>query len=97
MTRQYIDKAKTLLRKHAPFVWNATHLSEQMRSKTLDLLYAYNAQVRLVYLEAAHEVVFARNHKRDTTLSNKELARMLHRWEVPLPWEAHSVHYSVTP
>ena len=90
-----IDKAKALLRKHTPFVWNATHLSDQMRTKTLDLLYAYNAQVRLVYLEAPHDVLFARNHKRDTTLSNKNLARMLHRWEVPLPWEAHTVDYMV--
>lgn len=88
-----VDKAKALLRKHTPFVWNATHLSDQMRGKTLDLLYAYHANVRLVYLEAAHDVVFARNHKRDTTLSNKDLARMLHRWEVPLPWEAHVVEY----
>lgn len=92
-----IDKAKALLRKHCPFVWNATHLSDQMRTKTLDLLYAYNAQVRLVYLEAPHDTVFARNHNRDTTLSNKELARMLHRWEVPLPWEAHAVDYVVMP
>jgi predicted kinase len=91
-----IDKAKALLRKHAPFVWNATHLSNQMRTKTLDLLFSYNAQVRLVYLEVPHDVVFWRNHKRDTTLSNKELARMLHRWEVPLPWEAHVVDYIVT-
>lgn len=92
-----IDKAKALLRKHSPFVWNATHLSVQMRTKTLDLLYAYNAQVRLVYLEAPPDTVFARNHKRDTTLSNKELARMLQCWEVPFPWEAHAVDYMVTP
>lgn len=90
-----IDKAKVLLRKQTPFVWNATHLSHQMRTKTLDLLYAYHAQVRLVYLEAAHDVVFARNHQRDSTLSNPALARMLHRWEVPLPWEAHTVEYIV--
>lgn len=90
-----IDKAKSLLRKHTPFVWNATHLSDQMRRKTLDLLIAYNAHVTLVYLEVPHDVVFARNHQRDTTLSNKDLARMLHRWEVPLPWEAHTVRYEV--
>jgi predicted kinase len=91
-----VDKAKALLRKHAPFIWNATHLSDQMRRKTLDLLYAYDAQVNLVYLEAPCKAVFSRNQKRDTTLSNKALARMLHRWEVPLPWEAHSVDYQVT-
>lgn len=76
-------------------MWNATHLSEQMRGKTLDLLFAYEAHVRLVYLEAPSSVVFARNRQRDSTLSNKDLERMLHRWEVPLPWEAHAVEYRV--
>ena len=90
-----IDKAKSLLREKAPFVWNATHLSNDMRGKTLDLLYAYDAQVRLVYLEAPQAVVLSRNRQRDTTLTNKDLLRMLHRWEVPMPWEAHRVEYLV--
>lgn len=88
-----IDKAKALLRRRAPFVWNATHLSQDMRSKSLDLLYAYQARVRIVYLEATPAEVFARNSRRDTTLRNQDLARMLHRWELPLPWEAHAVDY----
>ncbi len=90
-----VDKAKALLRRHEPFVWNATHLSEQMRGKTLDLLYAYNANVRLVYLEVPADTLFKRNARRDTTLTQKDLERMLHRWEVPLPWEAHEVRYEV--
>lgn len=36
-----------------------------------------------------------RTFRRDTTLRQKDLARMLHRWEVPLPWEAHAVHHTV--
>lgn len=90
-----VDKAKALLRRHAPFVWNATHLSEQMRNKTLDLLYAYDAQVQLVYLEVPHATLFQRNRLRDTTLSQQALARMLHRWELPLPWEAHKVDHVI--
>lgn len=90
-----VDKAKTLLRGRAPFVWNATHLSEQMRGKTLDLLYAYDADVRLVYLEVPAAMLFERNRRRDTTLRQKDLERMLHRWEAPLPWEAHRVEYEV--
>ncbi|QTD45718.1 AAA family ATPase [Ottowia testudinis] len=90
-----IDKAKALLRSKSAFVWNATHLSHDMRNRTLDLLYAYNACVRLVYLEAPESLVFSRNARRDTTLTNKSLARMLYRWEVPLPWEAHAVEYHV--
>ncbi|MEO3711736.1 AAA family ATPase [Roseateles flavus] len=92
-----IDKAKALLRRQEPFVWNATHLSEQMRNKTLDLLYAYNANVRLVYLEVPCDTLFKRNARRDTTLRKADLERMLHRWEVPLPWEAHEVRYEVEP
>lgn len=90
-----VDKAKALLRRREPFVWNATHLSEQMRNKTLDLLYAYDADVRLVYIEVPSETLFKRNARRDTTLKQKDLERMLHRWEVPLPWEAHEVRYEV--
>lgn len=90
-----VDKAKALLRRREPFVWNATHLSEQMRNKTLDLLYAYDAHVSLVYLEVPADTLFRRNARRDTTLKQRDLERMLHRWEVPLPWEAHEVRYVV--
>lgn len=88
-----IDAAKALLRARAPFVWNTTHLSTQMRKKTLDLLYAYDAEVDLVYLEQAPALIFQRNTRRDTSLPNKSIERMLFKWEVPLPTEAHSVHY----
>jgi len=88
-----VDFAKELLRAKAPFVWNTTHLSTQMRKKTLDLLYAYDAQVELVYLEQPPELIFKRNSQRDTSLSNKAIERMLFKWEVPLPTEAHTVSY----
>jgi predicted kinase len=88
-----IDFAKELLRERAPFVWNTTHLSAQMRKKTLDLLYAYDAQVELVYLEQPPSVIFRRNTQRDTSLTNKAIERMLFKWEVPLPTEAHTVRY----
>ncbi|MEK8033145.1 AAA family ATPase [Ideonella sp. DXS29W] len=88
-----IDKAKDLLRRRERFVFNATHLSQQMRDKTLDLLFAYGAEVELVYIEAPREELLRRNRGRDTTLSNRALLGMLHKWELPLPTEAHEVHY----
>lgn len=88
-----VDFAKELLREKAPFVWNTTHLSAQMRKKTLDLLYAYDAEVELVYLEQPPQVIFKRNNQRDTSLPNKAIERMLFKWEVPLPTEAHVVSY----
>lgn len=87
------DRAKELLRKKAPFVWNATHLSQQMRNKTLDLLYNYQAHVHLVYLEAPEHEIKKRNSERDTTLPNSKIDEMLFKWEVPTLLEAHSVTY----
>lgn len=87
------DRAKELLRAKTPFVWNATHLSLQMRNKTLDLLYRYNAKVRLVYLESEESVIKSRNSKRDTTLPNSKIDTMLYKWEVPTRIEAHIVEY----
>lgn len=87
------DRAKELLRSKTPFVWNATHLSAQMRNKTLDLLYNYDAEVNLVYLEAPEDEIKRRNSARDTTLPNSKIDEMLFKWEVPLRLEAHQVDY----
>lgn len=88
-----VDKAKELLRQKLPFVWNATHLSQQMRDKTLDLLFAYHAEVELVCLERPRAELLRRNTRRDTSLTNKALEAMLVKWELPLPTEAHRVRY----
>ena len=90
-----VDRAKALLRAEKPFVWNATHLSERMRQKTLDLLFAYHAEVEIVYLEQPRVELLRRNAKRDTSLSNKALEAMLHRWDLPLPTETHNVRYVI--
>lgn len=34
-----------------------------------------------------------RNSQRDSSLTNKALEGMLHKWELPLPTGAHSVVY----
>ncbi len=94
-TQFALEKARSFLRRHEPFVWNATHLSAQMRKKTLDLLFAYHAKVRLVYLEQPEREIYRRNGRRDTSLRNADIERMLFKWEVPLPTEAHAVAYHV--
>lgn len=90
-----IDRAKVLLRDGAPFVWNATHLSMSMRKKTMDLLYAYDASVRVVYLESPEREILRRNTKRNTTLTNAGIEKMLFRWEPPLATEAHEVRHCI--
>lgn len=88
-----IDRAKEMLRKKENFVWNATHLSLQMRNKTLDLLYNYSAHVQLVYLEAPEHEIKQRNNARDSTLPNSKIEEMLFKWEIPTRIEAPDVLY----
>lgn len=89
------ERVKDWLRNKQPFVWNATHLSKEMRQNALDLLYAYHAQVTIVYLEQSEAELLKRNRKRDTTLTNAKLQSMLYKWEIPLPTEAHNVRYEI--
>ena len=88
-----IDQAKALLRERRDFVWNATHLSDAMRRKSLDLCLAYGATVEIVHLEAPRAMLLQRNTRRDTSLCNADLLRMLHKWEAPLPTEAHALSF----
>lgn len=95
VTHFVLNNIKTWLRSKQPFIWNATHLSREMRSKALDLLYAYQANVRIVYLEQPEKELYTRNNQRDTTLTNKKIQSMFYKWEVPLPTEAQHVNYIV--
>ena len=89
------DRMREFLRARQSFVVNATHLSRQMRRRTLDLIADYGGQVRVVYFEAPREEILARNHGRDTTLTNQKLLKMTSRWEVPGHDEAHALEFHV--
>ncbi|GAB7548476.1 hypothetical protein [Cupriavidus sp. 8B] len=52
-------------------------------------------QVNVVYLEAAEQTILSRSRKRDTTLTNAAIERMLHSWAVVSPVEAHSLTYHI--
>lgn len=90
-----IDEAKKLLRAKKPFIWNSTNINPQMRKKTLDLLYSYNATADIIYLETDEKTLKLRNSKRDTTLTNKKIDAMLFKWDVPTPIESHTISYEI--
>lgn len=77
------DRMREHLRSRQPFIVNATHLSKQMRSRTLELIASYGGQVRVVYCEAPFEDLLSRNSSRDTSLPNTKILDMTSRWEVP--------------
>lgn len=83
------ERAREHLRAREDFVWNATNLSFEQRSRCLDLFASYGARIRLVYCEAPWAVLEERNAKREFPWGAVE--GLLRRWEVPEPWEAHEM------
>lgn len=86
-------RARELLRRGDSFVWNATHLSRELRQRSLELLFDYEAEVSIQYLEAPAEELHRRNQARAAPVPAGALQRMLERWEIPLASEAHEVVY----
>ncbi len=89
------ELARAHLRAGERFVWNATNVSERLRTTVLGVFLAYGARVRIVYLEIPAAELFARNRARAAPVPDELMARLLDRWEVPGPGEAHEVTYVV--
>jgi predicted kinase len=88
--------ARKYLRESASFIWNGTNLSREIRAQIIDLATAYNARIRIVYVEASHADMKERNAQRAKPVPPAAIERMLSRWEMPDPTEAHEVDVAVT-
>jgi len=91
------EMARDHLRAGRSIVWNATNLSRQIRRECIGFLAAYHAQIRLVYVETTSARLFHQNRSRPRPIPEPVLRRLLDRWEVPDPTEAHHVEWLVRP
>lgn len=87
--------AKAYLRNQQSFVWNATNLTRQLRGMLIRLFAGYQANIRIVYLEAPWEELQRRNHSRSAQVPEKVLLKMKGRLEVPNITEAQIVDWVV--
>jgi predicted kinase len=87
------EQARAFLRVGQDFVWNATNVSREMRSQVVDLIAAYDARIRIVYVEAGCDALFAQNQRRNAVVPWSAIERMMSRWEAPDPAEAQSVEW----
>ena len=88
-------RARELLRRKEPFIWNATNIIQETRQKLISLCADYGARVKVVYLEVPYEELMQRNQKRERKIPEKVLEEMIRKMEVPAPWEAYDVEYWV--
>lgn len=90
------EKAKELLRSRVSFVFNATNITSDMRSKWIALFMSYGARVRITYIEVPYKVLLAQNRNREYMVPEDVIVSLIGKLEVPTVQEAHEVHYHVT-
>lgn len=89
------EEAKIYLRKHQPFVWNATNLTVDIRRQLIDLFESYGASVRVVYLETDLETQLRRNAGREDKVPEKTLDAFLRKLSVPEIHEARKIEWLI--
>ena len=91
------ERAREHLRAGTSFVWNATNLSRNVRGQCVRLAADYGARVRIVYVEAPKDRLFAQNRARSRPVPARVIEALLDRWEVPDLTEAHAVEIVLSP
>ena len=89
-------RARAYLRKKTPFIWNATSINAQLRSKQISLFEEYGASVRTVFLETSMEEELRRNKERDREVPERVIMNMLSRLELPERHESETVEWQIT-
>lgn len=88
-----MELAKEYLRRHQPFVWNATNISQTMRQQLVALFESYKARVHIVYLEADWRTLLERNNAREEAVPQSAIETMLGKLELPEVHEATHVDW----
>mgnify|MGYP000719137927 CR=1 FL=1 len=87
------ERAKELMRSKTSFVFNATNITPDMRSKWIGLFTEYQARVCITYLEVPYKTLLKQNHQRAYKVPVSAIDKMILKWEVPTVREAHEVAY----
>jgi len=86
------ERAKEYLRAGTDFVWNATNVTRQNRSKVLRLLRDYGAMIEIVYVEVGPALLRQQNRDRPDAVPDAVIDHLTRKLEPPEAWEGHRVH-----
>lgn len=86
-------QAKSYLRQHKSFIWNATNIAKKTRKSLIDLFIDYKAKVIVIYIEVPYKELIERNEKRQRTVPISVINHMIDKLEIPSIIEAHEINY----
>ncbi len=89
------EEAKQFLRTKTNFVFNATNITKDMRSKWIQLFTDYNARVKIIYVEVPYLQMLKQNKNREHIVPQKVIDKMIWKLEIPTVLEAHNVEFVV--
>lgn len=89
------EKAKEFLRKKQSFVFNATNINTDRRSKWISLFLEYKARVKIVYLEVPYQTLLKQNRNREYQVPESVIEKMIRQLEIPTFKEAHEIEYII--
>jgi len=90
------EKAKEYLRAKKSFVFNATNITSEMRSRWISLFVDYNARVQIIYVEVPYKRLKRQNSNREFKVPEKVIDKMIKKLEIPTFREAHDVQYVIS-
>ena len=99
VAREGRERAKAMLRKGQPFVWDATSLARDQRAMLIGLMTTYGARTRIVYCESPLDEMLRRNRQRTghRRVPDAVIGRMVERIDIPSRIEAHRVESTTGP
>lgn len=87
------EKVKEFLRAKKSFVFNATNVNRNLRSKWLSMFNNYGAKIKIIYLEVPFKKLLFQNKNRQYVVPENVIEKMLDQLEIPSYDEAHEIEY----
>lgn len=93
--QQAKEIAKEYMRSKQSFVFNATNITIDRRSKWIDLFKTYRGYISIIYIEVPYKTLIKQNKKREHAVPSPVIESMISKLEVPTLKEAHSIKYII--
>lgn len=85
------ELAKSYLRKKETFIWNATNITREMRSKLISDFEEYGAAVEIIYIEVPYNQLIKQNNDREHIVPIAAMNRLISGLEVPDETECNKI------
>jgi len=89
------EMCKVHMRAKQDFVFNATNITKDMRSKVIKEFEEYGAKVGIIYVEVPYKELLKQNHNREHKVPEAAIEDMIWSLDVPDPTESYGINYEI--